>query len=241
MYLLEGKISVKAALASPYRIVKEILIDDKKKDRDTTFIMHRAKEANIVIKRCKREEIDVVCEGKTHGGIAAYVEERIFQKIDEVLNDKGFLALIEGVEDPFNFGYILRSLYAAGCDGIIMPERNWTSAASTLAKSSAGASELLKMVVSNDFEETLQILKKHNYKIVCANRNDRSIEMYDYDFTQKVCICIGGEKRGLSKIIEENSDQDVYIPYNTDFRNALSAASASTILAFEIMRQRRTN
>lgn len=241
MYLLEGKISVKAALASPYRIVKEILIDDKKKDRDTTFIMHRAKEANIVIKRCKREEIDVLCEGKTHGGIAAYVEERTFQKIDEVLNDKGFLALIEGVEDPFNFGYILRSLYAAGCDGIIMPERNWTSAASTLAKSSAGASELLKMVVSNDFEETLQILKKHNYKIVCANRNDHSIEMYDYDFTQKVCICIGGEKRGLSKIIEENSDQDVYIPYNTDFRNALSAASASTILAFEIMRQRRTN
>ena len=231
MYLLEGKISVKAALASPYRIVKEILIDDKKKDRDATFIMHRAKEANIVIKRCKREEIDVLCEGKTHGGIAAY----------EILNDKGFLALIEGVEDPFNFGYILRSLYAAGCDGIIMPERNWTSAASTLAKSSAGASELLKMVVSHNFEETLQILKKHNYKIVCANRNDRSIEMYDYDFTQKVCICIGGEKRGLSKIIEENSDQDVYIPYNTDFRNALSAASASTILAFEIMRQRRTN
>lgn len=239
MYLLEGKISVKAALASPFRKVKEIYIEEKKKDKDTSFILHRAKEQNIPIHRCKREYIDSLCEGKTHGGIMAYVEERSFQTLEEILKENSFIALIEGIEDPFNFGFVLRSLYAAGCDSIILPPRNWTSAATTLAKSSAGASEYMKMYICEDFESCLKSLKEHNYNIVCANRNDHSIEMYEYDFTQKVCICIGGEKRGLSKVIEKNSDQDVYIPYNTDFRNALSAASATTILAFEIMRQRK--
>lgn len=239
MHLLEGKISVKAAIASKYRIVKEIIIDIKKKDRDTSYILYKAKENNIVITRKKREEIDAMCDGNTHGGIVAYVEERSFSNLEEVIQPNGFLAFIEGVEDPFNFGYIVRSLYAAGCDAILLSPRNWTSAATILARSSAGASELMKMVVCEDMEQTLQTLKANNYKIVCANRNDKAIEMYDYNFNQSVCICIGGEKRGLSKIVENNSDQDVYIPYNNDFKNALSAASASTILAFEILRQRK--
>ncbi|NCC55554.1 MAG: RNA methyltransferase, partial [Erysipelotrichia bacterium] len=143
------------------------------------------------------------------------------------------------VEDPFNFGFVLRSLYAAGVDAIIMPPRNWTSAASTLAKSSAGASEYLNMVISEDIENTLLYLKQHHFQIVCANRDAKAIEMYDYDYTQKICICIGGEKRGLSKSVLKHSDQNVYIPYQNDFRNALSAASASTILAYEVLRQRK--
>lgn len=240
MYLFEGKISVKAALLSPYREIEKILIDNKKEDKDTRFIIRKAKEANIKVEFLERNAIDEMCEGKTHGGVVAYVHERVFQSLEELTNEKKpFLALIEGVEDPFNFGYVLRSLYAAGVDGIIMPPRNWTTAASTLAKSSAGASEYIKMLVSEDFESTLHLLKEKNIQIICANRSDQAITMYEQDFTQPVCICIGGEKRGLSKVVLHSSDQDVYIPYENDFRNALSAASASTILAYEVLRQRR--
>lgn len=239
MYLLEGKISIKAALKANQRKINKIIIDDQKKDRDTTYIIQTAKVKQIPIVKETRANIDALCEGKTHGGIMAEVEARNFQTLEEIMENNNFIALIEGVEDPFNFGYVLRSLYAAGCASIILPQRNWTSAASTLAKSSAGASEFMKMHVSENFEDTLFLLKRENYQIVCANRDNKAIEMYDYDFNQKICICIGGEKRGLSKVILENSDQDVYIPYNTDFKNALSAASATTILAFEIMRQRK--
>lgn len=238
-HIFEGKISVKAALFSPYRNVDKIIIDNNKKDRDTSFIIRKAKERNVPIELKAREEIDALCEGKTHGGIIALCGDRSYQDMDELLNEHSFIAIVEGVEDPFNFGFVLRSLYAAGVDGIIMPPRNWTSAASTLAKSSAGASESLKMVISEDMGATLQTLKANDIKIVCANRDDNAMEMYDYDFKQKVCICIGGEKRGLSKIILNASDQDVYIPYQNDFKNALSAASASTILAYEVLRQRR--
>lgn len=238
-HIFEGKISVKAALFSPYRKIEKIMLDRTKKDRDTAFILRKAKEKNIPIQLLDRNEIDAMCEGKTHGGVIAICNERSYQELETLFNDHSFIAIVEGVEDPFNFGFVLRSLYAAGVDGIIMPPRNWTSAASTLAKSSAGASESLKMVISENMEETLQILKKNDIKIVCANRDENAIEMYDYDFKQKVCICIGGEKRGLSKTILNASDQDVYIPYQNDFKNALSAASASTILAYEVLRQRR--
>lgn len=238
-HIFEGKISVKAALFSPYRKIEKIMIDRTKKDRDTAFILRKAKEKNIPVQLLQRSEIDALCEGKTHGGVIAICNERSYQELESLINDHSFIAIVEGVEDPFNFGFVLRSLYAAGVDGIIMPPRNWTSAASTLAKSSAGASESLKMVISENMEETLQTLKKNGIKIVCANRDENAIEMYDYDFKQKVCICIGGEKRGLSKTILNASDQDVYIPYQNDFKNALSAASASTILAYEVLRQRR--
>lgn len=239
MYILEGKISVKAALMAKKRVVKEILIEDSKVNRDINFIVKKAQEENIKVDRVQRNEIDKLCEGKTHGGIIAKVEERNFQTLSSLPRSNSFLALVEGVEDPFNFGSILRSLYAAGCKDILLPQRNWTSAASTLAKSSAGASEFMNIYICEDFEETLKKLKQKGIKIVCANRDKEAVEMYECDFTMPICICIGGEKRGLSKSVLNASEQNVYIPYNTDFKNALSAASATTILAYEVMRQRK--
>lgn len=237
--ILEGKISVKAAIFSPYRKVDEIIVDKQKKDRDTAFIIHKAKEHNIPVKLEDREKINLLCTGKTHGGVIALCQQRSFQQLEQLIHKDCFIAFVEGVEDPFNFGFVLRSLYAAGVDGIIMPPRNWTSAAATLAKSSAGASEALKMVISENIEESLIALQQKHVKIVCANRDDSAIEMYDYNYQQSICICIGGEKRGLSKSILKISDQNVYIPYQNDFKNALSAASAATILAFEVVRQRK--
>ncbi len=238
-YLLEGKISVKAALQSPYREVLSVMMDKSRKDRDTCYILKQARNQNIEVSLVDREEIDALCEGKTHGGVIAYTSERNFQTLSDVKKKNMFLAIVEGVEDPFNFGFVLRSLYAAGVDAIILGPRNWTTAATTLGKASAGASELLPMIIAEDMGETLAQLKALDVNIVCANRDDDAIEMYDYDFSQSICICIGGEKRGLSKVILNESDQNVYIPYHNDFKNALSAASASTILAYEVLRQRK--
>ena len=88
-----------------------------------------------------REEIDELAKGKTHGGMIAFCGERSYQKLSDCIqNDECFLCILEGIEDPFNFGHVLRSLYAAGCNGVIIPPRNWTTAAGVVAKSSAGAS-----------------------------------------------------------------------------------------------------
>lgn len=237
--LVEGKISVKAVLLSPYRIVEKVVIDKDKKDKDTNFIIKKAKEQEVPVIFDSKDNIESICAGKTHGGIIAYIKERTFQTLEECIKDNAFLAIVEGIEDPFNFGHVCRTLYAAGVDALLLPPRNWTTAASTLAKASAGASELLPMVICEDYAQTLATLKQKGIKIVCAQRDDKAKVLYDYDYRQDICICIGGEKRGLSKTILSQSDQNVYIPYQNDFRNALSATGASTILAYEVLRQRQ--
>lgn len=237
-YILEGNISVKAALISPYREVFEILVDPNKRDKDTSYIIRLAKKEGIPVTNMAREELDLLASGKTHGGLLAKCGERSFQEIKDIAKKEDvFLALVEGVEDPFNFGYVLRSLYAAGCDGVIVPPRNWTTAAGTVAKASAGASEHIAMIVANDMQATLDELKQQNITLVCANRKN-AVCLYDYTFPKRVAIAIGGEMRGLSKVVDNSSDQNVYIPYNQDFRNALTANSSAAIMAFELVRQR---
>lgn len=239
-HILEGNISVKASILAQRRVVTHIVVDEAKHDKDTRFILHRAKERHIPITTMKREEIDALASGKTHGGLIAECEDRSYQTLDKYMNKETvFLALIEGVEDPFNFGYVLRSLYAAGCDGVLIPPRNWTSAAGVVTKASAGASEYIDLIIADDISNQLQQLKAHDISLVCALRNDSSINVYDYTFPDRVCLAIGGELRGLSKAVQNASDQNIYIPYANEFRNAMTAASSTAILAFEHLRQKR--
>ncbi|MEJ8737210.1 RNA methyltransferase [Erysipelotrichaceae bacterium HCN-30851] len=237
-YIVEGNISVKAVLLAKKRNISKIIVDQKKQDKDTRFILRKAKEANIRIETASRDAIDKMAEGKTHGGMIAICGEREFQHLTDIKHkDDVFLALIEGVEDPFNFGYILRTLYAAGCDGVIIPPRNWTSAAGVVTKASAGASEYLNLIVADDMQNLLEEMKAFNIALICGQRND-AISLYDYTFPKKVCIAIGGEMRGLSKLVQSYSNQNLYIPYRQDFRNAMTAASSTAIFAFEFVRQK---
>lgn len=239
MEIMEGNISVKAALLAHVREVKEVWIDEKKNDRDTRFILAKAYEQSIPVIKCNKEKIDEVASGKTHGGCIAFVGERTYQKLDDILKkDKIFLAIVEGIEDPFNFGYVCRILYAAGCDGLLVSERNWSTATTTVTKSSAGASEYLPLIPIGNIDETLNRLKEKNIPLYCAMRED-AIEYYDADFNHSCCIALGGEMRGLSKSILSHSSQNIYIPYANDYRNALNAAAACSAIAFEIVRQRR--
>lgn len=236
-YILEGNISVKAAMLAERRMIHSIIVDSKKDDRDTDYILKEARKRNIKIVKKQREEIDEIASGNTHGGMLAYVSERTFQTLDHLIEkDHLYLALVEGIEDPFNFGYILRTLYAAGVDGVIIPKRNWTSAATTVCKSSAGASEYLDLIVGEDMEQILQSIKTENITLVCAERKD-ACSLYDYAFPPRVCIAIGGEMRGLSKLVKDASDQNIYIPYGREVRNALNAAAATAIVSFEVYRQ----
>lgn len=234
-YLVEGNISVKACILASRRNVYEIYVDEKKKDKDTAFILKQAAARNIPIIKTSRDKIEELAEGKTHGGCIAFVGERQYQDIEEIENP--FYAIVEGIEDPFNFGYICRSLYAAGCNGLIVPTRNYSTAVTTVTKSSAGASEYINIISSDDIPSLVSKLQKKGIQLFCAMRED-AIVYSKADYTNGCIIAFGGEKRGLSKQILELSNQNIYIAYANDFRNALNGASATSIIAFEVLRQR---
>lgn len=143
--------------------------------------------------------------------------------------------MIEGIEDPYNFGYSLRSLYAMGCSGIILTERNWMSAAGVVCRSSAGASEMFSMYKS-DPKDCIEIFKSKGYTVVCADENTNNI-LGQCEITLPVLLIVGGEKRGISRAIIDSADMLVKIDYAREFRASLSAASATTMFAYEIARQ----
>lgn len=236
--IIEGNVSVKAALLGGNRTVHKIFLDETKHDKDTTWILHRAEDKNVEVVRCNREKIDSMATGRTHGGMIAEVSPRSYQSIEDTFVGKqSFICLLEGVEDPFNLGYIMRTLYSAGCTGLILRQRNWENAESTIMKSSAGASEYLPIVLSDDLQQTMQWYKQQGVYCYAAMRKE-AINCYAGSYTQPVLIAIGGEMRGLSSGVLKEVQQNIYIPYANNFRSALNAAGATAVLAFEVYRQR---
>ena len=139
------------------------------------------------------------------------------------------------IEDPYNFGYALRSLYAAGVDGVILCPRNWMGAAGVVARSSAGASERLPMAVCEP-ETAVKLFHEHHYRVLCVGIRD-SVSLYEADMSRPLLLVVGGEKRGISRAVLNAADTVVRIDYGREFRGSLSAASAATILGFEVLRQ----
>lgn len=239
MNWFEGALSVKAVMMAGRRTVEKLVIDEKKKDRDTGFILAQARNRNIPVERRPRAEIDQLAVGRTHGGVLALAGERRPDTLEQCLTaDCPFLVILEGLEDPYNLGYALRTLKAAGCTGVLMNPRKWESAETTIVKSSAGASEWIHWCMPENLGEAVRQGKEAGLTLYCAQRRD-AIDYYDADFRRPMMLAIGGELRGLSRDVMAESDQNIMIPYASDFRAALNGTSAVAALSFEVVRQRR--
>ncbi len=242
--ILEGMTSLSALLNSGEhndRRIMRVWVDvskRKSKAREIGFLTAKSHEYGFPVEFVEREEIDKLAIGTTHGGILAFCTPRTIPILRaEAIRPNGFYVFLDGIEDPFNFGYALRSLYAAGVDGVVLGERNWMSSAGVVARASAGASELLPMFVSAS-EQVIPTFQSIGYTALCAGIRD-SVSVYEAHFPYPVLLVIGGEKRGISRAILDQADQIVRIDYGREFRGSLSAASAATVLAFEIFRQNK--
>ena len=194
------------------------------------------------LKESDGEELDKITLGNSHGGIVAICEERTIPYLkksdfESKIVKNGFYAMIQGIEDPYNFGYALRSLYAVGCDGIILGERNWMSAAGVVCRSSAGASELFRVYKCDEIEAA-EMFKANGFNVVCADERTENV-LGQCSLPCPILLIVGGEKRGISRGLLDIADTLVKIPYGREFKASLSAASATTMFAYEIMRQRQ--
>ena len=243
--VFEGMTSIRALLAGcdsgvNDRKITEILFDKErfpKIKKEIGYLRAISESRGFKLIESDKETIDSITLGSSHGGIVAIATDRTLLPATSLttIGEGSFLALIEGIEDPYNFGYAIRSLYAAGCDGIILGERNWMSAAGVVCRSSAGASELIPMY-SGDAVSALTILKSQGYKVVCASEKG-DYDLFACDMKKPLCLVVGGERRGMSKKVLDLADCLVRIPYGREFNASLSAASAATVFGYEILRQ----
>ena len=246
--ILEGLTSIRSLLHGREkgvneRPIYEVLYDRaraQKLGRSLSYILAKSHEMGFSVTETDAETIEELATGATHGGIVARCGERPLPSLEsslESIQPYGFYATLDGIEDPYNFAYAIRSLYACGADGIIVSERNWLSAAGVVARSSAGAAEEVPMYLSKT-EDAILLLKQKGYTAVAADM-DTEQELGKTPLPCPVLLIAGGEKRGISRSVLDLVDVKVKIPYESDFRASLSAASAVTIFAYEIMRQRR--
>ena len=242
--ILEGMTSISALLNAGEindRKIEKILIDRtkrKSKSAQIGFLTAKSHELGFPVEFVDTEEIDRLSVGNTHGGILALCSARTIPTLrTEDIRPDGFYVYLEGIEDPYNFGYAIRSLYAAGVSGIVLPPRNWMTAAGVVARASAGASESLP-VFEADGEVAVSLFKAAGYSVLCAGIRD-SVSVFDEHFAYPVLLVVGGEKRGISRTLLDAADRIVRIDYGRDFAGSLSAASAATVMAFEIFRQNR--
>ena len=243
--VFEGMTSIRAILKGidsgiNDRKIEKILFDRKrisKISKEIGYLNAVKNKYGYSIVECSEVELEKLTLGNSHGGLVAVAKERTLPYLAEHsdIEANGFYAMIQGIEDPYNFGYALRSLYAMGCSGIILAERNWMSASGVVARSSAGASEMFKIFRSEPLE-AVKLFKKFGYKVVSADERCDNI-LGKCELKTPILLIVGGEKRGISREILDECDLLVKINYGREFRASLSAASATTMFAYEIARQ----
>ncbi len=242
--LMEGMISFRAVIAGIQsgisdRTVLRVLYD---RDRSTqlaghlSYIRAMSHQYGFAVIPARGADIDALATGTSHGGILTVCGNRSIPVITaDAIAPGGFYVMIEGIEDPYNFGYALRSLYAAGVTGILLSPRNWMSAAGVVCRSSAGASEQIPLYIAES-ADVIDLFHSRGYRILASDLPGSS-PMWESDLSLPLLLIVGGERRGISRSILSRCDGVVRIDYGRDFSAALSAASAATVLAFEVFRQ----
>ena len=243
--VFEGMTSIRAIIKSidngtNDRKIEKILFDKErlqKISKEVGYFKAVSSKYGFELVESSVEELEKITLGTSHGGLVAITTSRNIADISTLssLPERGFYAMIQGIEDPYNFGYALRSLYAVGADGIILPPRNWMSAAGVVCRSSAGASEFFNMYQA-DPVEAVGFFKKNGYTIVCAEEDTDNV-LGKCALPLPILLIVGGEKRGISRAVLDLADVKVKIDYGREFKASLSAASATTMFAYEIMRQ----
>lgn len=241
---VEGFISVAAVLAAGNRPVHEVFVQRPYKQRGERHVAQLQQLAAVHKTPFTWVDADFVAaqaSGKSHGGILARVGGRRFVPLTALAQgvERPFLVMLDGIEDPFNFGQAVRALYAAGATGLVLRPRNWMSAADVVTRASAGTTEWIPTAVVETAEEAAQVVRPLGLAVVCTSET-RAVPMYDADLAQPLFLLLGGEKRGITRSFLDQADLLVRIPYQqTQFSYALGAAMSAAILGFEVMRQRR--
>ncbi len=240
--ILEGVISVEAALKAGSRRIDKLMIRQEGSrviDRDLARLIHEAERQDIPVERASASVIDELTQGKTHGGVIALAGPRQFVPLEALVAEitRPFVVMLDGVEDPFNFGQAVRAFYAAGADGLVLRARNWMSAAGVVARASAGASELMPTAIAETTQAAADFFREQGLRVAVADK-ERATSVYEADLSGALFLVIGGEKRGVTRSFADAADLRLSIPYGRRYPQSLGTTAAAAVLAFEITRQR---
>ncbi len=239
--MIIGKNPVLEAMVSEHSIHKIYIADGINKS-SIQKLLTSAKEKGIVVQFLPRKKIDQMAESLNHQGIIAQASAYDYVSLDDLLSTAKnkqttpFIIMLDEIEDPHNLGSILRTADVVGADGIIIPKRRSVGLTSTVAKTSAGAIEHVPVARVTNLAQTIERLKKEGYWLIGTDASaNQSFDKVDYNIP--VCLIIGSEGKGISRLVRDKCDFMVQLPMKGHV-NSLNASVAAAIMMYEVYRQR---
>ena len=190
---------------------------------------------SIRVETLRKFDMDKKVSG-LHQGIILEVEDYKYASIEDIVDgEDNLIVMLDHIEDPHNFGAIIRSCEAAGVDGIIIPSDRSIEVNSTVIKTSVGTTEKMKIAKVINLNNTIKYLKDNGYWIFGTDMDGTDYRTLDYK--GKTCIICGNEGKGMSKLVKENCDFIASIPMKGEV-NSLNASVATAIIIFEAITKR---
>ena len=235
-----GVLPVLELLRANARRIDKIVIAEGVREHRLAEIVETAREKDIVVNFAPRENLNKIAgPGANHQGVLAFAAAAEYAEPDEILDsldEKALLLILDGVEDPHNLGALLRVADCTGVDGILIPERRAVGLTETVAKSSAGAVEYVKVAKVANLNRLIEELKERNVWVVGTSVDAETAYM-DWDWTRPSALVLGGEGKGLHRLVAENCDVLVKIPMYGKI-DSLNVSVAAGVILFEALRQR---
>jgi len=241
MDLLTGIHAVRAALAAG-RVLDRVVIARGRRGRRIEELVQLAHQRGIPVRFEERGQVDRLTGTREHQGVVAVASAHATHDLAQLIRDRaacGLLVLLDGVQDPHNLGAIIRTVLAAGADGVVIPERGAVGLTDAVARTAAGALEHLPVARVVNLARAMEELKQAGYWLV--GMDERAEPDYTQaDLTGAVALVLGGEGRGLRELVRKRCDFLVSIPTRGPVRS-LNVSVAAGIVLFEAVRQRRRN
>ena len=227
--VISGKNTVLEALKAKRKTFEVYITKNHKSDA-----LVLARKRNIKIKEVDKTFMEGIA-GHSHQGVAAKVEDYRLLTLEEALNKEGknkVFLMLDQIEDPHNLGAILRSSDAFNIDGVIIPKRRSASLNQTVAKVSTGAIEYVDVIEVTNLNQTIDVLKQNGFWIV-GTMMDTKQTIHDIDVDTNLCVVIGNEGKGMSRLVTKNCDYSVKIPMSGHV-NSLNASVSAALVLYEI-------
>ena len=237
--IIEGKNSVFEALNGGVTINK-LMVQKGLTDHMSNQIIKLAKDKCIRIDFVEKAVLDKKCNNR-HQGFVCDVTDFKYGEVDDILNkakslnEDAFIVVLDGIEDPHNFGAIIRTCECAGVHGIIIPEHRACAVNDTVVKTSAGATANTIIARVGNLNNTIEYLKTNGVWVYCLETGGE--ELTKTNLTGPIAVVTGSEGKGVSKLTRQKCDNTVSIKLKGKV-NSLNASVATAVVVYEIVRQR---
>ena len=239
--LIESRNAVSEAIKAG-RTIDKIFVARGDTDRTLERIVAKAKEKGIVVTECDKRKLDFMSTTGAHQGIIAQAAMREYCEVEDILayaaerGEDPFVIVCDEIADPHNLGAILRTAECAGAHGVIIPKRRASGITAVVDKASAGAAEHMHISRVTNISDTLKKLKEAGLWVY-GTEADAESDLWHCNLRGPICLVIGSEGFGMSRLVRENCDVTVSIPMHGQV-TSLNASAAAAVMIYEVLRQR---